>query len=859
MKRRQFLLWLGGVWGSACGKALSPPVGEAPPDPQPPPPSDQPDAGQPPSSYTNPIPGENQKAGDPNWRAGRRASSGEVDLYLSTDSAAVGENISVMISSNPPSPADVDVYRIGHYAGAGARRVSSLGQVNVPGQVAPTRDPGTARVECDWSRTTSFTVGPDWVSGLYLVRVTRPDGFRRFAPFVVRDRRPAEIMLKSALNTFQAYNPWGGESLYTDESRTMQGGRAYEVSHNRPFSEADGAGQTLWLEHSFVRFLEKNGYDVTYSTGADFVRFSDLLNGIGLLAIAGHDEYWTVEERTQIDAALASGGTSLAYFSANGCFWRVRYTPDRHGNPLRTLVCYKGDPRLDPIPNSTIRFRDPPNARPENQLFGVMYESWQQVRFPHVVGDPTHWLYEGTGLAAGDKLPNLVGVEFDRLFPDYDTPADTRVISESPVVTEQGTASVAHAVERNLPAGNTVFAAGTITWSDGLNPDLPETVDDRVAQMTRNVLERGLVHRRARRPSTAGSIRARAPVTDGRWAAAVEAFAGVARRRGWADGPATGAQFSGPTGLASLPSGQVLVADTNNHRIRLIDTDSQRTVRTIAGNGVAGFGNGSGAQAMFRKPNALAIAPDGAILVADSENHVIRRIENNPPNWTVTVYAGTPETPGFADGAALSARFNRPTGIAFDRAGNLYVAEVGGNRVRMIRADTREVTTYAGNGAFGWRDAPSGIDAQFSAPSALAVAPTGEVFVLDAYLQYLRRISPRDGHPVDTIAGSPYSADGDTDGIGSQARFRAQLGMVALPSGEILLADSANFRIRKLIPGADAASTRVYTIAGSGQSGTRLGRGDVADIVAPTGLALAPNGNVIVSDSYNHVIRLITL
>jgi sugar lactone lactonase YvrE len=691
--------------------------------------------------------------------------------------------------------------------------------------------------------------------------VTRPEGFRRFAPFVVRDRRPAEIMFKSAFNTSQAYNRWGGESLYLDESGSMPGGRAYEVSHNRPFSEADGAGETLYYEYPFVRFLERNGYDVTYSTNADFIRFSDLLNGIGLLAIAGHDEYCTVEERAQVDAALASGRTSLAYFSANGFFWRVRYADDRRGNPLRTIVCYKSDPHLDPIRNSTIRFRDPPNALPENQLFGIMYESWQQVRFPFVVGDPTHWLFEGTGLSAGDQLPNLIGTEFDRVYPELDTPADTRVITESPVVTEQGTASVSHAVERNLPSGNIVFAVGTLTWSDGLNPDLPDTMDDRVAQMTRNVMERGLAHRRSRRPpGIAGAIRGRGPVIDGRWAPAVEAFAGIARRRGWADGPASACQFSGPTGLACLPSGQVLVADTNNHRIRLIDTDPQRTVRTIAGNGVAGFANGVGAQAMFRKPNALAIAPDGAILVADSENHVVRRIENNSPNWTVTVYAGTPATAGFANGAALSARFIRPTGIALDRAGNLYVTEVGGNRVRMIRADSREVTTYAGTGAFGWRDAPSGVDAQFSAPSAVAVAPTGEVYVLDAYLQYLRRISPRDAHPVDTIAGSPYSADGDTDGLGSQARFRAQLGMVVLsPSGEIILADSANFRIRKLIPGADAASTRVYTIAGSGRNGTRLGRGDEADIVAPTGLALAPNGTLIVSDSYNHVIRRIIL
>src|SRR5262249_10884525 len=218
-----------------------------------------------------------------------------------------------------------------------------------------------------------------------------------------------------------------------------------------------------------------------------------------------------------------------------------------------------------------------------------------------------------------------------------------------------------------------------------------------------------------------------------------------------------------------------------------------------------------------------------------------------------------PQIPGFADGSALSARFNRPTAIAIDRLGNAYVAEVEGCRIRMIRAGSHDVTTVAGSGVFGHRDAPVGANAQFSGPSTLAWAPTGELYVLDSFSQHVRRISPRDGFPVDTIAGDMDSWPGEADGPGSRARFRAQLGMVVSASGEILLGDSANFRIRKVIPGADAGSTRVYTNAGSGRIGTRLGGGDVADIPLPTGLAMGPNNTLFVSDSYNHVIRRITL
>src|SRR5262249_5712258 len=146
----------------------------------------------------------------------------------------------------------------------------------------------------------------------------------------------------------------------------------------------------------------------------------------------------------------------------------------------------------------------------------------------------------------------------------------------------------------------------------------------------------------------------------------------------------------------------------------------------------------------------------------------------------------------------------------------------------------------------------------FASPAALAVAPGGEVYVMDSGWQYLRRISPDGAHAVDTIGGMRWAGIGYADGTGPNARFRVQMGMAVGPGGEIYLADSGNFRIRKVIPGSSIDDTRVYTIAGTGRVGTNLGSGDVADVALPTGVAVLADGRVVISDAYNQVIRQIS-
>lgn len=807
-------------------------------------------------SRPSPLPAENALPGEPRWKDGRIAGLGQLELYVSSDSVEAGDRLAVKVSSGRAAQAELLVYRIGYYGGAGARLVWSSGPVAVGPQAACPRDPATGLIECQWTDTVSFEIGADWVSGLYLVKGLRDDGFRRFAPFVVRDGRAAEILFQPAFTTSQAYNRWGGTSLYEDVHGGLPNNRAVQVSFDRPYEQGEGAGFTPQWELPLVQLLEREGYDVTYATNFDFARFGDLLSGIGAFVHGGHDEYWLSEQRAAIDAALASGHMSLAYFGANGGYWRVRGLPSSSGQPLRIMACYKGIAG-DPQPGSTVRFRDPPGEQPENGLFGSMYESWMLIPFPLTVKDPSHWLYEGTGLRAGQMLHGLVGNEYDRIFDNGYSPPGLSVSAEGPVLNADGIPGIAQVVDRTLPSGRLVFSAGTFYWALALG-QIPALADSRVERMTINVIDRALTHRRTtpwRGPVTGALQKHNSP--NAIWAANVAHLAGTVGASGWIDGPGAQARFDGPTGLAVTPQSQVIVAESAGNRIRLVENDAARTVITLAGNGQLGLRDGPGAQAMFRTPTGVAVGADGAIYVADSDNHVIRRVEKTPP-YNVSTYAGSTRTQGDTDGPAASAQFRRPTALTFDSVGHLYVADQNGHRIRKIEAGTRVVSTIAGHRWGGHMDDPDGSQALFNNPTAIAAGSGGELYVFDAGNGLLRRVSTSPPYSVTTIAGGPPMEFGFADGAGNHARFRAQFGLATGLAGELLVADTANYRVRKILPGVDALATQVFTIAGSGEQGTDLGGGEVADLVAPSGIAVGLDGRIYVSDSYNQSLRVIT-
>ncbi len=251
-----------------------------------------------------------------------------------------------------------------------------------------------------------------------------------------------------------------------------------------------------------VRWLEREGYDVSYSTNIDTHSDEHVLDGHKGWLSVGHDEYWTWQMRAHVEAAR-DRGVNLAFFSGNVCYWQIRLEASLvTGDPHRTIVSYKDDAlKRDPFAldgggnrdRVTVRWRDPPVDRPEEALIGVMYDG-NPVDGDIVITQPDHWVMAGTGLRAGGRLPRLLGYEADRTFGQ--APPGTIILARSPYQFE-GQPHVAHMAAYTLEDGTTVFAAGTIQWSWGLDdfnaPDLRDSsLNPQAQQMTRNVLARFL-------------------------------------------------------------------------------------------------------------------------------------------------------------------------------------------------------------------------------------------------------------------------------------------------------------------------------------------------------------------------------
>ncbi len=445
--------------------------------------------------YQSPIAAENALQGEADWGAGREADARQVELYLDRVSVRAGTAVQLMASSDSPHMAFWALYRFGWYGGAGARRIAGDGPVPVAPQPSCPMAPATGLVRCSWSSTATVPVPLDAVSGLYAVKITRDDGFMRFAPLVVVDDRPSDLLLQASVDTYQAYNSWGGESLYTDASGKMPGGKAVQVSFDRPYAANGGFSDMARNEVPFARFLERHGYDVGYTSNLDVARsgVAHLIRSGAFLSV-GHDEYWAGEERDAVQAAR-DAGVPLLFFGANAAYWKIRYEGFAGDAGPRVITCYKGRTQDDPVqgPGVTARYRDPPINRPETALIGAMYASYQIDTFPWVAGDAQSWLLAGTGMKAGDAIPLLVGNEYDRTFPhEFEEPAGLQILARSPLVDARGLHDRSETVSYRAAASDAlVFDAATIYWSHGLDLGSPAH-DPRIERMTANVLAEAL-------------------------------------------------------------------------------------------------------------------------------------------------------------------------------------------------------------------------------------------------------------------------------------------------------------------------------------------------------------------------------
>jgi hypothetical protein len=445
----------------------------------------------------NPIVAENALAGTTAWQA---TLFGGIELYGTEITATPGDQVQLHVSTEYRYR--IVVYRLGWYGGAGARQVACVPSCvgDEQGRVQTGADtPDVQPARANWPVTDVVQTSSDWTSGYYLVEavITNRSVAGRVGTtyFILRQppgAQPSQVLVQVPVNTWEAYNAWGGRSLY---NFSME--RAYRVSFERPFDQQ--AATPLWWEIQAVRFLEREGYDVSYATDIDTNADPSSLLRHRLVVVAGHDEYWTLAIRDAFESALAAG-TNLAFMGSNDAYWNVQYEDGG-----QTIFTYKSmyDPNPD-VATKTAMFRE--IGRPECLLEGVQHADIRVLDHPldytvTSAGASDPWL-AGTGFLAGDRIAGVVGREHDTLtgYPGCVKPGETVLFHYD----GSGVDLNADAIRYTAPSGARVFASGAqqFSWAldswrsdDMLAPATPvgsdrnAPVDPRVQQFMRNALD----------------------------------------------------------------------------------------------------------------------------------------------------------------------------------------------------------------------------------------------------------------------------------------------------------------------------------------------------------------------------------
>ena len=411
--------------------------------------------------HGNPIPGENLRPPSRQWLA-EEAQPPEIEAYSSVVSLAPGGTVGFHVSTKPAAAFRILVYRIGWYGGAGGTLLTCLPDCESHYQGSPLSAATYGlfeEIRADWPVAATLRVPQSWVSGYYLANVTLTSGPGSGTvdrvPFIVRDPpgRQSQILGQVPVNTWQAYNGWGGKSLY--EHSSTGGRRAVAVSFDRPYFIGPGRQEMTDWELALVRWLERQGYDVSYQTNVDTHRDPDTLNEHRLVLTLGHDEYWTKEMRDGFEAARAAG-TNLGFLGANAAYWQIRYADDE-----RTIISYKS--LYDPEPRielKTALFREV--GRPECALLGVQHQGGLQNWGRHdylvtAAGAADPWA-AGTGFAEGSRIVGVVSVERDTV-PSIGCGNPTVLFRYDAGGDELGDAA---AVRYMADSGARVFSTGTM-------------------------------------------------------------------------------------------------------------------------------------------------------------------------------------------------------------------------------------------------------------------------------------------------------------------------------------------------------------------------------------------------------------
>jgi len=441
------------------------------------------------------IRAENALPGDPGWRITHPGSERQVEGYADHTDVLPGAPVRLFVSTTARS-FRVRAFRFGWYGGDLARLVWT--SPGVPGQLqraARTVAPG-GMVVAPWQPSLTVpTVG--WPPGSYLLRLDTSTGAQSYLPLVIRSPSVAgREVLVQAVTSYQAYNGWGGSSLYNGPNGSFAT-RSRRVSFDRPYSPERGAGFFFQLEQPLVSLAERLGLPLAYLTSIDANLDPHVLDGAAAVISEAHDEYWSGSMRATFTRAR-DHGENLAFFGANAIYRKIRFQSSALGRD-RIEVNYKV-PQEDPLygrDNALVtgNWPDPPDADPESSLTGQAYGCFSSRDYPLVVTDPGGWVWAGSGVHRGESLPGVVGPESDQVEVSSPTPRPVEVLARSPAACAYGSTTesdVSYYVARSR-AG--VFDAGTEGWVCALpgarcSDQAPGPLARRVIEAaTRNILD----------------------------------------------------------------------------------------------------------------------------------------------------------------------------------------------------------------------------------------------------------------------------------------------------------------------------------------------------------------------------------
>lgn len=468
-----------------------------------------------PSTGSGLVRAENAEPGTTDWQltftrvnAKTRYRCPWIEGYASRASVRAGEKIDLMVSTNPAAPFTIDIYRLGYYGGTGGRLVASLGPFE--GKVQPDPPIGPERVrECRWEPCASVTIPQDWLSGVYIAKLSLSRGrYQSYIVFIVRDDRKADLLFQCSDNTWQAYNRWPNQfSLYDDGKNEWALKAGVKVSYDRPYGkycqvidapQSQGSGEFLLWEFPLAYWLEREGYDVTYCSNTDTHADPKCLTRTKAFLSVGHDEYWSLEQFKNVRAAI-DAGVHAAFFSGNTSCFVAPFSASSAGVPNKLITRagrYGGlsefeKGHMGPFP------MEGPN---EATLIGARTVSPFNGSDDWTVADASHWIFKGTGMKNGDRIPGLVGWEF------HGDPAKIeglKVVAAGEAINEAGEKAHWTATVYPGPKKNWVFNAATIWWAQGLSSPpghmlpyshfgRPHGPDPRVERITKNLLDKFL-------------------------------------------------------------------------------------------------------------------------------------------------------------------------------------------------------------------------------------------------------------------------------------------------------------------------------------------------------------------------------